>query len=237
MGAGMLDALLSAYVVTSADGIARVRYNVWRTHRPSMELLRRTISAMEGGKPSAMMRNDALAFWSNLYNASTLSVILNHKPVSSIRDISSKGAIFDPKAYSGPWREKRVSVEGVRLSLDDIEHKQLRPLARDARIHYAINCASIGCPNLQRESWRGDTLHEMLDRAAQSYVNHPRAVLFAPDGRLQVSSIYIWFKEDFGGEQGVLDHLRRYANPALAKRLDGATRIGTHTYDWSLNGV
>jgi hypothetical protein len=140
-------------------------------------------------------------------------------------------------ASTGPWRSRRVSVEGRRLSLDNIEHDTLRPLVRDPRVHYAVNCASIGCPNLQPRAWSDDTLEQDLDAAARAFVNHPRAARVA-NNSLRVSSIYEWFKADFGGSNaGVISHLRRFAEPALRDQLAGVTRITAHDYDWSLNGA
>jgi len=121
------------------------------------------------------------------------------------------------------------------MSLDDIEHETMRPTFRDPRVHYAVNCASIGCPNIWPRAWRAATLDRALDEAAAAFVNHPRGVAVLPDGRLRVSSIFTWFREDFGGDEaGVLAHLRRHAAPALAGRLQGATIAGD-AYDWALN--
>jgi hypothetical protein len=103
-------------------------------------------------------------------------------------------------------------------------------------VHYAVNCASIGCPNIWPRAWRAATLERELDAAAAAFVNHPRGVTVLPDGRLRVSSIYGWFREDFGGsEAGVVAHLRHYAAPALAARLGEGTAIAEDAYDWALN--
>jgi hypothetical protein len=189
-----------------------------------------------GQRPSAMPRAMSFAFWANLYNALTLLVVLRRHPLRSIRDIRSTGVPFDPQGWTGPWRTRLVTVEGRALSLDNIEHDIMRPTFRDPRVHYAVNCASIGCPNLLPRLWRAATLERELDEAAAAYVNHPRGVTVLADGRLRTSSIYTWFREDFGGtEAGVVAHLRRHAAPALAGRLSDATRIADHVYDWALN--
>jgi hypothetical protein len=131
-----------------------------------------------------------------------------------------------------------VTVEGKRMSLDDIEHGTMRPFFRDPRVHYAVNCASIGCPNLWPRVWRAATLEAELDAAAAAYVNHPRGVTVLPDGRLRISSIYTWFREDFGGnEAGVIAHLRQFAAPPLSQRLSGRTSIAEDAYDWALNNA
>ena len=126
-------------------------------------------------------------------------------------------------------------MEGVALSLNDIEHRILRPIWRDPRIHYAVNCAALGCPNLRMTAFTGANADEVLDRAARDYVNHPRGVTIR-DGSLVVSSIYIWFQEDFGaGAMDVIAHLKRYAGPELRNRLMTVDGIDDDEYDWNLN--
>lgn len=232
-----LTALLGRYVSTHADGVNRVAYARWRARAADMARLSAVIDAMALMRPSTMARATAFAYWANLYNAITLRVVLDRYPVQSIRDIRSRGAPLDPQAYSGPWREKRVTVEGRRMSLDDIEHGTLRPLARDPRVHYAVNCASIGCPNLQPRAWSADTLEQDIDAAARAFVNHRRGARVV-NNSLRVSSIYEWFKDDFGGnDAGVIAHLQRFAEPALRDQLASVTRIDGHDYDWALNGA
>ena len=97
----------------------------------------------------------------------------------------------------GPWGRALIEVEGEALSLDDIEHRILRPIWRDARIHYAVSCASIGCPNLQRTAFTDTNADELMAAAAHAYINHSRGVRI-DGGRLIVSKIYSWFREDFG---------------------------------------
>jgi hypothetical protein len=136
---------------------------------------------------------------------------------------------------SGPWGAKLVQIEGEALGLDDIEHRILRPLMRDERVHYAVNCASIGCPTLLPMPFTAANLQQMLDRGARLFVNHPRGVRVERGG-LTVSSIYRWYQADFGDNwQGVLAHLRKYAGPATATLLAQASTVAADTYDWRLN--
>lgn len=228
------DALLSRYVVVSSDGINRVNYRAWKASAEDMRALDAYIAQMQRERPSAMRRDEAFAYWANLYNAVTLQVVLQNYPVNSIRDIRSR--TLDPRGLVGPWRTKIVAVEGRRMSLDDIEHGTLRPQFGDPRVHYAVNCASIGCPNLQPRAWRAQTLNADLDAAARAYVNHPRGVSISANGDVRASSIFDWFKSDFGGaDAGVLAHVRRYADPALTRRLQNASAIRSYGYDWALN--
>ena len=128
-----------------------------------------------------------------------------------------------------------MKLKGIDFSLDDIEHGVLRPVFKDPRVHYAVNCASIGCPNLGEEAFTGAKLNAQLDAAAKAYVNSARGVSISQSG-LTVSSIYIWFKADFGGsDAGILSHLRKYADPALAQKLASLRSIEKDQYDWRLN--
>jgi hypothetical protein len=240
-------------VVENADGVNRVNYGSWKGHASDHARLKRYIADLELRLPSRMGRPQAFAYWSNLYNAVTLDVVLDRYPISSIRQISSTG-FFDPKAYGGPWRTKRVKVEGRDYSLDDIEHGVLRPTFRDPRVHYAVNCASIGCPNLQPKAWSALSLEADLEAAARAFINHPRAVTVLPSDQpnisalfswlkepsrsrpLKVSSIFRWFREDFGGsDEGIIEHLRKFASPELAAALGPGVAIFEDDYDWSLN--
>jgi hypothetical protein len=231
-----LDALLARYVSLPPDGVSRVAYAAWKASGADMAALAAWIAAAAARRPSTMPRAEAYAFWANLYNALTLKVVLDRYPVRSIRDIRSTGVPLDPRQFNGPWRTRLVTVEGRRMSLDDIEHETMRPTFRDPRVHYAVNCASIGCPNLRPRAFSAATLEAELDEAAGAFVNHPRGVSVLADGRLRVSSIYHWFKEDFGGnDAGVIAHLRRHAAPPLAARLATASAIADHAYDWALN--
>ncbi len=230
------DSLLSRYVVNGRDGIARVRYAAWVKSERDLERLDAFIAAQSRLRPSALDQAAAFAYWANLYNALTLRVVLKSYPVRSIKHIKSTGTGFDLKAFSGPWRTKLVEIEGVPKSLDEIEHGTMRPTFRDPRVHYAVNCASIGCPNLHARAWRAPTLDADLDAAARAYVNHPRGASVGRNRSLRVSSLYKWYREDFGsGDAGVIRHLRRYASEPLAAQLEGVTRVAGNSYDWSLN--
>ena len=223
------DRLLSRYLKADPAGLNRVDYRAFKAEAQSE--LRGYLAALQRVAVAELSRPEQFAYWVNLYNAQTVDIVLAHYPVASIREINISGLFA-----TGPWGRKVVKVEGIELSLDDIEHKILRPLWRDPRIHYAVNCASVGCPNLARNAYTGAKLEAMLDSAARNYVNSPRGIS-VQNGSATLSRIYSWYVEDFGGrEAGVLEHLRRYAAPELAGRLRSVGRIG-YDYDWRLNGV
>jgi len=226
---GPWQRFLQNHVRPGGDGINRVEYaKVTAAERAA---LLNYIERLQKINIRDYGRDEQLAYWINLYNAVTVNVVLEHYPVASIRDID-----ISPGFLSfGPWDKKLLSIEGQAVSLNDIEHRVLRPLWRDPRLHYALNCASLGCPNLQTTAFTAVNTPALLDASARDYVNHPRGVSII-DGELRVSSIYSWFREDLGdSEAGVIKHLRRYASAGLAAELAGFDHIDDDDYDWSLN--
>jgi hypothetical protein len=220
---------LSRYVKPGKDGVNRVTYGaVTAADRRKLDAY---LERLQGVKITKFARTEQRAYWINLYNATTVKVILDHYPVESIMKISISPGIFS----KGPWGKKLLKVDGEDVSLDDIEHRILRPIWNDPRTHYSVNCASLGCPNLQPRAYTSGNLEELLDAGAKEYVNHPRGAT-VKNGRLTVSSIYVWFQPDFGdGDEGVIAHLKKYAEPKLAKQLAGISRISGDDYDWTLN--
>ncbi len=223
------DRILERYVVPDESGINRFNY---RGVTPEdQKALDSYLGRLQKLKVSGLARRQQLAYWINLYNAKTVHIVLNHYPVTSIRKIHLGRFL-----KRGPWKARVLKVEDKPLSLNDIEHRILRPIWRDPRIHYALNCASLGCPNLQRESFTAENSEALLNRGAKAYVNHPRGVAFKEDGSLRLSSVYNWFRSDFGASQAaVIEHLKQYAEPALKQRLGNARVVSEYDYDWSLN--
>ncbi len=229
---GTWDKLLKTYVVPAEDGLNRFAYR--RMKAEAQAELKAYVRRLEAVAVATLDRDEQFAFWSNLYNAKTIDIVLDHYPVRSIRDINLGGGLL-AVVVGGPWKAKVVQVGGEKLSLDDIEHTILRGRFQDYRVHFAVNCASVGCPNVSRDAFTGAGLDAHLARNARAFVNSPRGVRIVGNA-VHVSSIFNWFKADFGGtDAGVLAHLRRYAEPALAARLASVTRIDEFFYDWSLN--
>lgn len=223
------DRILRTYLKPGPDGVNRFAYGA--VSSGDRDLLASYIDVLGRTDIDQLDRPEQLALWINLYNALTVKIVLDRFPVASIRDINISPGLFS----RGPWGRKLVRVGGEDLSLDDIEHRILRPIWRDPRIHYAVNCASIGCPNLRGEAYRAARIEAQLDEQARAFVNHPRGAS-VDDGRLVVSSIYVWFQEDFGGTDAtVIAHLRSHAAPELAAKLAEVGKIDDHRYDWKLN--
>ncbi len=214
---------LEIYVVAGADGINRVRYAA--VNADDRAALGAYVASLEATDVGSLATGEQRAFWINLYNAATVRLILDNPGVVSIRDIEK------------PWDQKIATVEGRALSLNEIEHGIVRPVFNDPRTHYALNCASIGCPGLLRQAYQGKAIDGQLDMAARAFVNHPRGVT-VENGRVTASKIYGWFAGDFGADDaGVLDHIRGYAAADLAAALHGAKKIDDYSYDWSLNAA
>jgi hypothetical protein len=223
------DRLLARYVAPGRDGVNRVAYARWKASAADRQALAGYIGALEQTQVATLSRPEQFAYWVNLYNAATVRLILERYPVGSIREIKPHPLAF------GPWKTPVVTVGGTRLSLDDMEHGILRKGWREPRVHYAVNCASYGCPNLRTRAFTGPSLEADLTAAAAAYVNHPRGARVV-DGRLIVSSIYSWYKEDFGGsDSGVIAHLRAHAAAPLKAKLAGITKVAKTEYDWALN--
>ncbi|MDA0239149.1 MAG: DUF547 domain-containing protein [Proteobacteria bacterium] len=222
---------LKSFQVVGEDGLNRIAYGkVTKEGKAGLDGYLRALTSTD---VKNLNRNEQLAYWINLYNALTVKVILDHYPVETILDIKISPGFFSP----GPWGKKLLTIQGEKVSLDDIEHRILRPIWKDARIHYAVNCASVGCPNLQPSPFTGARADAMLTEAAQDFINGSRAVWF--DGNsVGASSIYKWFSQDFGrNDKEILAHIRKYAAPSLAGRLANKSDINFYSYDWDLNEI
>jgi hypothetical protein len=213
------DRLLESYVVD-----LDVDYEAWHESASDRRALHEVIDALAAVDPSRLAHDAAVAYWINLYNAVTLDLVLDHWPVESIRDIGGS-------PWPGPFSRELVRVAGRDLSLDGIEKEILLPLADDARVHFALNCASRGCPPLRASAYRGALLDAQLDDATAAALHHPRWLRVEED-TIHATRILDWYHEDFVREAGsVRAFLARYRDDlppgdAAPEYLD---------YDWSLN--
>ena len=224
-----LDALLGAHVKPDGRGYNRVDY---RGVKAGLPALRAYIASLEAADPVALSKNEAHAYWINLYNAKTLEVVADAFPVTSIKKINLGGSFL---FGSGPWKAKIIKVRGRELSLDDVEHEIVRPLFADPMSHYGLNCASYSCPNLATRAFTGANVDALLRQNAMDYVNHPRGVR-VEGGRITASRIYSWYAGDFGGKARLKDHWISLADPQKAARIASAP-ISGYEYDWSINAL
>lgn len=229
------DHFLRTYVVVGGDGIARVAYR-WVTANDAQRL-DDYIERLEQVPISRFNTAEQRAYWINLYNALVVRLVLQHYPVESILDIDLSGGFIDRLLGDGPWERKLITVEDAALSLNDIQNRVLRPIWTDPRIHYALNRAALGSPNLQSQAFTAANTDALLEAGARAYVNHPRGVHIVDD-ELIVSSLYIDYEDDFGGDEvSIISHLRRYAGAELSRALIGRTDIEDDEYDWALNDM
>lgn len=228
---GAWQELLDRYVVARDTGVNLVDYAGLARNDAAAAKLAAYLDYLQGLDPLTYSRAEQKAFWINLYNALTLQVVLSEYPVDSIKEIH-EGLIPN----TGPWADVHAEVNGRGLTLDNIEHGILRPLWRDNRIHYGVNCAAYGCPHLVATAFTAANTDSLLAEAARAYVNDARGVAFKAADRIVISSIYEWYVEDFGHtEDSVLEHLMEYADPDLRERLSNFRGTIEYEYDWRLN--
>lgn len=166
---------------------------------------------------SSWSRNKKMAYWINAYNAFTIKLIADNYPVSSIT-----------KLHGGkPWDHQWIQLGGKTYTLNDIEHKILRPQFKDARIHFAVNCAATSCPPVLNRAWTASNLNSNLDKQAKLFINNA-AFNSIDEKKVELSKIFEWYAEDFGD---LISYLNKYATTKIK---DGAT-VSYKEYDWGLN--
>ena len=223
------DMFLKRYLVIDSEGLGRLAYaDVSEQDKVALDDY---IALLSGLDATLWSRNAQLAYWVNLYNATTVAVILDHYPVKSIRDI--KSGLLD----LGPWEEKRLLVNGRLLSLHDIEHGVVRAIWSDTpEIHYLLNCAAVGCPTLVGYAYTADNISAALGVNARAFTNSPRGVSVTDSNRLVLSKIYAWYLDDYGGSTATtVEHLLQYADPDTRMILEASRGPVRYVYDWSLN--
>lgn len=241
---GPWTALLKRHVVLLRGGQAsQVRYAGFAADRPALKAYLASLSALPRARFEAWTPAAQMAFLINAYNAWTVELILGRYPrLASIKDLGS--------LLSSPWKPAWIPLLGETLSLDAIEHGRLRARGRydDPRIHFAVNCASVGCPMLREEAFLPERLDAQLDeQTARFLADRSRNRYDAASGRLKVSKIFDWYGEDFRlGHRGIrslagffASHAERLAEaPADQARLRaGTVPIDFLDYDWALNDV
>ena len=221
---------LDEYVVAGDEGINLIDYaRAARCGRPVLQQYLQQLAALD---PRHYNRLEQFSFWINAYNALTISIVLDYPDKNSIRNMGR--SILARSLARGPWDDDVITIAGQPLSLNDIEHRILRPVWRDHRIHYAVNCASLGCPNLSPTAYTAQHIDAHLAAAEHAYINHPRGVAFA--GRtLRVSSIFQWYRDDFAAsDKDLLSYLADH-HTSLAERIRDYDEAIAYEYDWALN--
>lgn len=175
-------------------------------------------------------KDEQKAFLINLYNATTLKLVVDHYPVKSIKDI---GGLF-----SGPWKQEAVKVFGKALTLDHLEKDMLLKGYNDPRIHFAVNCASIGCPALRSEAFQAAKLDAQFQEQGKNFLqDKSKNRVDSGAGVLYLSSIFDWYESDFKTAAGSVEKfVAPYFTDVDRKAIeDGGLKIKYTDYDWSLN--
>ena len=199
--------------------------------RSELQAYLRGLEAFSADEFALATKPQRLAFLINAYNAFTLEWILIHHPVKSIKDTGS--------LFSSPWKKTFPGFKllGQNFTLDKIEHEWIRGNFTEPRIHFAVNCASLGCPSLARRAYTGTGLEQELAAAEREFFFNPRH--FKLDGKsVSVSSILDWYGGDFEKVHGSLGNYlsRKALEFALTKEAIPNLKISFSDYDWSLNG-
>ncbi|WP_414979852.1 DUF547 domain-containing protein [Congregibacter sp.] len=234
------NVLLKACVVKTTDGYSTAAdYDCFAQRRELLDSYLNDLSDFSEATLLSQPKDVQLALLINAYNAWTVALILNNWPgLESIRDLGS--------ILRSPWKQSFIPFLGDTVSLDDIEHGMIRAPGRfdDPRIHFAVNCASIGCPALRQEAYDGNNIDLQLEEQTQSFLADPSRNRLQGD-ELGVSSIFKWYRDDFEqGWRGIdsLHHfLSRYGDslmltPTQNKALsEGDIDLAFLDYDWRLN--
>jgi hypothetical protein len=243
------DALLRKHVKVLEGGHAsQVRYAAFAKDRPALRAYLTQVSAVTEAEFRGWTKPQQMAFLANAYNAFTVELILTKYPdLKSIRDLGNI-------VFNSPWKKRFFTLFGRESYLDQIEHEMLRKpgVYDEPRVHYAVNCASVGCPMLREEAYVADRLDAQLEEQARRFLSDRTRNRYDPQsGKLEVSEIYKWFKEDWtSGYRGIgggapitsrEQYFARYADLLAAAPADrrlvaeGRAPIGHTDYDWSLN--
>jgi len=227
------------------DG-ARVTYAALKADRGALDRVAAQFDAQDAQGEGGWTREQRMAFWINAYNTFTLRAIVDAYPIQS--RWFTRQPRNSIRQIPDVWTSQQWRGAGRAVSLDDIEHRVLRPVFKDARVHFAVNCASLSCPPLAAAPYRADTLGAQLDAAARRYLASPEGLRL--DGNtLRVSSIFKWYGEDFVAEyssivpgtrppmeRAILGVIVRFGPPDAAVRAqNGEPEIAFLDYDWSLN--
>ena len=208
---GAFNSLLSKYVSASGD----VNYSGFRGAQSQLKAYMDDL--VTNSPESSWGRNEKLAYWMNLYNATTINLILDNWPVSSITDLDG----------GKPWDVKRVTVDGKNYTLNDIEHKIIRPTFKDPRIHFAVNCAAKSCPPIAPKAFTASNVNSELDRLTKSFINSSANSISA--NSMSISKIFEWYAEDFGD---IKSYINKYSNTKVSPGAD----VSYVDYNWALNG-
>ncbi|MCA9404715.1 MAG: DUF547 domain-containing protein [Candidatus Omnitrophica bacterium] len=203
--------------------------------------LRSVTEQLSHTDPGRLEREEALAFWINVYNAFTLQVICDNYPLESINDLHGGGLVLGTVFKTTIWDKKWFAINGQEVSLAHVEHKILRPQFGDPRIHFAIVCAARSCPPLRAEAYVAGRIEKQLDDQGRIFLSRPDLNRFDLKSQTAyLSGIFKWFLKDFGkNKKDLLRYLAAFApSPEVRDLLENQPipwTVRWNDYDWSLN--
>ena len=224
------DTLIKKHVrMKKVDGvmISAVNYKNLKSNEKFKKLVSRLNLVHED---SLKTRDEELTFWINTYNILAAKMVADHFPIKSIKDA---GNFFSPV-----WKKPAGHVAGKERTLNEIEHEILRKMD-EPRIHVAIVCASVSCPDLRLEAFKADSLNEQLNDQMKMFLQSSEKGMRIDknNNRVYLSSIFKWFEDDFESRGGVLKFISNYVSPEIAKELsDSRIDVSYLDYNWSVNG-
>lgn len=246
------NTLLSRHVVTVSGGFnTQVDYVGMNKERVKLQGYLKTLTAVKQSEFDSWNNSTQLAFLINAYNAWTIEYILINQPSDELKELESIKDLG--RFYSSPWNKSFIPLLGKTRSLDDIEHGLIRSTLnadgklryKEPRIHFAVNCASIGCPALREEAYVGNKLDEQLELQTIRFLSDQTRNV-ASGNTLKLSSIFKWYKEDFGqahrGANSLQSFLALYSDALkltpmqLSALRKEEMKIRFLTYNWNLNG-
>ncbi|MEM6644416.1 MAG: DUF547 domain-containing protein [Bacteroidota bacterium] len=218
----LFDELLQEYV----DEEGLVDYQGLKKDR---NRLKKYLSILSQNPPAdSWTESQQLTFWINAYNAYTLDLILEHYPVSSIKDL---GSTIKIPFVSTAWDIKFINIGGEEYDLNNIEHGIIRKEFDEPRIHFALVCAAVSCPKLQNRAFIPETLDEQLTKATREFLADESKNFFKSAKKARLSKIFNWYGGDFNNEGTLVDYLNQYA----PTQLDKNAKIDWMDYNWALN--
>jgi hypothetical protein len=211
-----------AKVVTQSGHQSLVDYKKAKRLKSELDVYLKELEKLKQSEYKSFTQEKKLALLINLYNAYTVDLIIKHYPVKSIKKIGPW--------YSSPWRIDFIPFLGMKVSLDHIEHGLIRKKFKEPRIHFAVNCASIGCPSLYKEAFVYSKLGKQLDAAAVNFMNNPKKN-YLKGSTMYLSKIFDWYGEDFENAGGLASFIKKYY------KLPNEYEIEFLDYDWKLNDL
>jgi hypothetical protein len=194
--------------------------------------LKTYLEHLAGINPDELSRDDAFAYYINLYNAATIDLILDNYPgIESIKDI---GGFF-----GNPWKIKFITLKNKKVHLDHVEHEILRPTYRDPRLHFAVNCASLGCPPLHAKPFESETLYATLDELTRRNMADPAHTRLEGDD-LYVNKVFDWFGDDWGAKEDKVTFVKKFSSSEQAEKIDklgSRLHLKYSDWDWALNNI